>query len=346
MKSLTLLAALLVLISLLLFTPGVEAQETFDPGVDGYTSIDYDDASGLVMAYSETDITDYDMYGDYEAYVSLTVTNDSGSIIGSSSYRDYNDFGFASVEIDFYGDLATTYTARGFHKLYAMLYDDYWDYDYYPYRHIYDYWDTWYFGYFEGTGVYQPWYYWFFRPYYSPITRRNRYVNLGSTYDSAQVSTPKPGSLTVLSVTVLPTGTSGDYGCTPGQDYGIKVAVKYQVNDTSGQPINKGNMRPQEKVTGTTYNGTSQGDPVPNWSDIGPSRNSQTSRTTNANGQFVDAPYGGCGDSPSTYTFNQSISILVGSKRYTVRANSVTVTSSASGAGSISNGSDIQKSRP
>jgi hypothetical protein len=143
----------------------------------------------------------------------------------------------------------------------------------------------------------------------------------------------------------LPTGTGNNDGCTPGQDYGIKVAVKYQVNDTNGQPINKGNMKPQEKVTGTTFNGTSQGDPVPNWSDMGPSRNSQTSRTTNASGQFFDAPYGACAGGPFTYTFNQSISILVGSKRFTVRANSVTVSSSAEGAGTISNGSDIQTSR-
>jgi hypothetical protein len=56
----------------------------------------------------------------------------------------------------------------------------------------------------------------------------------------------------VSSVSVLPTGMGGNDGCEPLADYGIKVAVKYQVNDQNGQPIKKGNLRPQEKVLNRT----------------------------------------------------------------------------------------------
>ena len=78
MKVMTLSAALLVIMSLFLLTPSARAQDTYDPGVDGYTYIDYDPDTDLVTAYSETD-TDYDIACDYEAYVSLSVTDDSGA---------------------------------------------------------------------------------------------------------------------------------------------------------------------------------------------------------------------------------------------------------------------------
>jgi len=40
-----------------------------------------------------------------------------------------------------------------------------------------------------------------------------------------------PTSLSVSSVSVLPTGTSGDHGCDPTSDFGIQIATTYQVLD-------------------------------------------------------------------------------------------------------------------
>src|ERR1041385_2790514 len=200
-KTSTVSAALLAFACLLPLAHNVRAQETSDPAFDGYTYIDFDPESDIVTGYSETDITDYDLETDYEAYVFLKITDGDfySNTVASGAYRDYNDVGFASVTLQFYGDPATTYTAYGTHKAYALLYDDYWDYDYYPYRHVYDYWDDWYFTYFEGYDIFDPWDYFFFSPGYNPITRSSRYMNLGTTYDSASVTTPgAPDHLQIL----------------------------------------------------------------------------------------------------------------------------------------------------
>lgn len=171
-------------------------------------------------------------------------------------------------------------------------------------------------------------------------------------------STPKtffvqiPTSLSVVSVTILPTGTSqSTSGCitpSPG-DYGIKVAIKYQVRDQNSTPaaITNDKMVAQEKVTNEILNGTALGDPVPNFQDITPSR-IITTRSSDTNGQFVDAPFGRCDLYAITYLFTQNIRILIAGTQttYDVRANYITVTSTASGQGSITNGVDIQKSRP
>lgn len=237
-----------------------------------------------------------------------------------------------------------TYTAVGIHKAYA----DNWDYNYdnWPLVAI-DYYDYYDFSFFENQNIFEPLSYSFLGPG-SMVTRPTQPIPLGSTTDEASVQTPskKPASLAVLSIQTLPTGTSGDYGCGPNQDYGIKVAIRYQVIGDDGQPLQKGNMKPQERVTNSVLNGEAKPDPAPNWGDIGPSRISGTSRFTDANGQFLDAPYGFCWPESFTHTEKQEISIVVGNKRYAVRTNNITESSSAEGAGSTSNGSDIQKSRP
>jgi hypothetical protein len=70
-------------------------------------------------------------------------------------------------------------------------------------------------------------------------------------------------------------------------------------------------------------------------------------RDANAQGQFLDSPYGFCGPSTfSSYTFKQQISILIGTRRFNVRTNNVTVTGTSLGHGTMTNGSDIQKNRP
>jgi hypothetical protein len=160
-----------------------------------------------------------------------------------------------------------------------------------------------------------------------------------------------PASLSVISVNLLPDGSDqSTCGCTVSpQDTGIKVGVTYQVLDTTGNPVARSDMRPQEKVTDVSFNGTSQGDPVPNWVDIGPSRITGTSQFTNEQGRFLDAAYGLCWFEPfATYKFKQPISILIGTRRFNVRTNNVTVTGTSLGHGSITNGTgnDIQKNRP
>jgi hypothetical protein len=107
-------------------------------------------------------------------------------------------------------------------------------------------------------------------------------------------------------------------------------------------------MIPQEKITNVSFNGTPQPDPVPDFQDIGPSRITGTSRFTGQNGQFLDAPYGFClPEIFTSYKFTQQIGIKVGDQLYSVRGQTVTVTSTASGSGTISNASgDINKSRP
>ena len=162
---------------------------------------------------------------------------------------------------------------------------------------------------------------------------------------SSTVTVQVPTSLRVVSVSVLPTGTSGDYGCTPSGDYGIKVKITYQVLDQNTRAIQSSLMEPQEEVTGFYINGVPQPNPTPNWADIGPTRISGTSQFTNPSGQFVDAPYGFCYPTVSFTSWTQAISTLVKGQRYTVRTNSISESSSSQGHGSITNNSDISKSR-
>ncbi|HEX8175802.1 MAG TPA: hypothetical protein VF543_11845 [Pyrinomonadaceae bacterium] len=180
---------LLVLLGSLFFARAVAAQS-----VTGYTSIDYDDDSGIVTAYSETSV-DYDVMWDYNAYVSLSVTDSNGSIVTSGSATDTNDIGFISITRQFYGQSDVTYTAKGIHRAMAVYYyvEEFYEY-YYPYRYRprYYYWDTWYFGFYEGYGIYEPWYYYFLSPGYREVTRPTRPISLGTTTDYAMLTVRAP----------------------------------------------------------------------------------------------------------------------------------------------------------
>jgi hypothetical protein len=179
----------------------------------GFTDLTYDDFTNTVTAYSETD-TDYDIGGDYTAYVSLVVRDDSYSIVASGSQRDDAGDGFASVTLQFPGSPDTTYTGIGTHKLYAYFYDDYWDYDYYPYRRVYNYYDNWYFGYFSGLGINYPWYYSFFSPTYAYRLRSTRPISLGTTHSSDSATTPG------VSINITPSQTVKD-----GETASLSVTV-------------------------------------------------------------------------------------------------------------------------
>ncbi|HUJ41728.1 MAG TPA: hypothetical protein VLW54_14395, partial [Candidatus Acidoferrales bacterium] len=154
-----------------------------------------------------------------------------------------------------------------------------------------------------------------------------------------------PSSLLVSSVTLLPTGSSGEYGCSPGQDYGIKVAITYQVLDQNQKAIQSNQMEPQETITNQCINGACT-NPQPTYMDIGPSRISGTSKFTNSSGQFKDAPVGICGVNSFTATATQDVQILLSGVGYHVRTNNFSISGPASGQGSIIAIPDIDASRP
>lgn len=169
----------------------------------GFTDLHYDDLTNTIIAYSETD-TDYDIGGDYTAYVSLIVRDDNANVVASGSRLDSEGFGYASVTLQFLGSPDMTYTGTGTHKLYAFFYFDYWDYETYPYRRVIYYYDNWYFGFFSGIGIDNPWYYYFNSPGYAFRTRPTRPIVLGTTHSFDSASTPG------VSISITPSKTVND----------------------------------------------------------------------------------------------------------------------------------------
>jgi hypothetical protein len=79
----------------------------------------------------------------------------------------------------------STYTATGFHKAIADL----WDYQpSYPYQIFY--YDNYNFTSFQNQGIYAPWYYYFLSPGFQEIRRNSAPIPLGVSYDSDSVGTP------------------------------------------------------------------------------------------------------------------------------------------------------------
>jgi hypothetical protein len=181
--------------------------------VTGFTDLSYDDLTNAVIAYSETD-TDYDVGGDYTAYVNLVVRDDNLNIVASGTHLDGEGFGYASVTLQFFGSPDTTYIATGTHRLNAFFYYDYWDYDDYPYRRVTYYYDNWYFGYFSGMGIEYPWYYYFSSPGYAFRTRTSRLIFLGTTHSFDSATTPG------VSISITPSQTVKD-----GETASLSVTV-------------------------------------------------------------------------------------------------------------------------
>lgn len=209
MKSSTLSAAMIGVVCLLLFTQAASAQDVpRESGVDGYTSIEYDPDTNIVTAYSETDVTDYYLIPDYQAFVSMDIQNDSGTVLIYGSAYDYEGFGYASIILEVAGDPATTYTAQAGHQLRLNLFDDYSE-STFPYTHVYDYYDNYFFGYYESFNIYEPFYYFFQNRGYNPRTRRRKAIILGRTHDFASVTTPRayPVNLQYQSVSSEADGT-------------------------------------------------------------------------------------------------------------------------------------------
>ncbi|MGH9734947.1 MAG: hypothetical protein ACRD8A_10205 [Candidatus Acidiferrales bacterium] len=140
---------------------------------------------------------------------------------------------------------------------------------------------------------------------------------------SGAVTGQVPTYLKVVQVNVLPTGSSGNYGCTPTSDYGIQIDIEYQVEDSSLNPIQSPSMTPYE--TGESFFGDSFAN------DVGPSRISDTSKNTSSTGIFHDAPFGVCQTAPYTtgeipFSAQQNLSIIVGGTYYPVRSQNWTMT--------------------
>jgi len=171
----------------LVFCCSIALTEVRAQTVSGYTSIDYDQDTSIVDAYSETD-NDYDVEGAYHAWVALSVTDQDNSVMGYQNATDDGAMGFASVDIQFTGSADSTYTARGLHKLIAQQ----WDYDYSFWPTVttiwYDYYD---FSDFAAAGIQVPVFY-AFQGTDSEVTRSSPQIILGTTYDDASVTTAGP----------------------------------------------------------------------------------------------------------------------------------------------------------
>ena len=159
-----------------------------------------------------------------------------------------------------------------------------------------------------------------------------------------------PKSLQFISVSVLPDGSTGAFGCPPSRNYGIRVDIKYQVLDQQNQPIQASNMTPHE--IGTLFDGTAFDN------NVGPVAGYPTSSATTASdGTFHDVPFGACSPTPinTAVTATQNLTIIIGTSSYPVRSQNWSVSAPGSqsfGHGTIQNtitspgtGSDVSASR-
>jgi hypothetical protein len=150
------------------------------------------------------------------------------------------------------------------------------------------------------------------------------------------------------SLSVLPGGVSVISTCPSGSDfpYGIKVSVRYQINDQNGQGIvtHQSNLYdPMENntVVTTTSSGTST---ATSSGHVGNAANGTNFADTN--GQFTDSPVGACAIISMTATLTQIVNINIGSySSPTIRTNVYSIVSSSGGHGTISNGTDVTASR-
>jgi YD repeat-containing protein len=154
---------------------------------------------------------------------------------------------------------------------------------------------------------------------------------------------PVPTSLKVLSANLI--SSDNLRGCDPATNFAIVIAIKYQVLDQNGNALASASMEPQERIINFFFDGFRQPDPVPLPIDVGPTQYPGTSKFTDANGQFIDAPFGQCTSAAFTNTFDQPITVIFNGSTYAVRTNSWTIQSASVGQGFISNGNDIKQSK-
>ncbi len=178
----SILSRLIISVVLLCLMTITAAAQGSGVGANGYTSIEYDEATNTVTAYSETDV-DYELSGYYQTSVQLIVSKSTGGVAASGSAQDNSVFGYAEVVLSFAGEVNTTYTATGWHNTFVTLYDYY---NYYPYQEFYH--DEYYLSYFQGQGIYEPWFHFFESPGYQQVEIQTNFVKLGKTYDSVSTT--------------------------------------------------------------------------------------------------------------------------------------------------------------
>ena len=110
------------------------SQETSSGGIYGYTSIDYDQVSNTITAYSETDV-DPDLLPYYEATIGLYVLDNQGNYQWPFANQYNGDAAAYSETEQYYANSGQTYTAYGIHSATVVQYT----YDYY--YNTYYYWD-------------------------------------------------------------------------------------------------------------------------------------------------------------------------------------------------------------
>ena len=253
-------AAKIVLPLLGLLCVLVVATETRAQRASGYTSLDYYADTDTLDSYYETDMDD-SLVGDYDAFVSLRITDPSGNILCADSARDNAGTGVISVGCSASGTtLNTTYTAVGFHKPIANLWDYY---SYYPYRLFY--YDDYNFTSFEGRGISEPWYYDFYSPGFQAVRRNTAPISVGSTYDSDLVTTPPGGSVAFKTAKIYQ-GTQGEFAYETGIQRAHLSATASQCNPSSNFTLTVNYNPPEEthEITQVTAKGFGNSS-VSNW---------------------------------------------------------------------------------
>lgn len=154
---------------------------------------------------------------------------------------------------------------------------------------------------------------------------------------------PPPAPTAIIAIASPIIGPSFLKGpCNPLLDFQIVLAITYQVLDQDGTPFASAQMEPQEEITNFIILGVPQGDPEPNWVDIGPTQYPGTAQFTNASGQFIDAPFGQCVNVPFTNSFTQPVSVILNGTRYLLRTNNWNIQVTDQRHGTITNGSDVK----
>src|SRR5271170_7358062 len=86
----------------------------------GTATIDIDQDSGTVTATCETDL-DGALDGNYNAWVTCSVTDQNGNQVANGSDADDGTNGYAEVVLTFAGTPGSTYTVTGINHAIAVL---------------------------------------------------------------------------------------------------------------------------------------------------------------------------------------------------------------------------------
>jgi hypothetical protein len=130
--------------------------------------------------------------------------------------------------------------------------------------------------------------------------------------------TPVPTSLRVVSSNIV-APTFFDSPCDPLIEFQIAIGTRYQTLDQYQEPFTRRLMIPQEKLLANITDGMFFGDADPDWVDIGPTKFTGTSRFADANGQFIDAPFGQCAS--IDFDTTETLSLSTGKTILCVPAN-------------------------